>query len=249
MTAHYDTYDYPSYWEGREYEHEAEIYAIKSFLKKIPKIESILEIGTGYGRLTPSYIYRATHIILSDPSGRLLTIARGNFKSKNIKFIHSCLENLPTKLKRKSMDLIILVRVLHHMENLEETFAVIEKLIKKNGYLIIEFANKRHLKATFSEFFRGNFTFWLDIFPKDVTGKKTKKNSIPFKNYHPDTIREFLKKYGFSILEERSVSNIRSLFFKKYLPKETLLFFEKYLQTPLAKISFGPSVFILAKKG
>ncbi|KKQ52733.1 MAG: hypothetical protein UT19_C0003G0070 [Candidatus Woesebacteria bacterium GW2011_GWB1_39_10b] len=248
MPAAYDTYDYPSYWEGREYEHCAEILAIKSFLKKIPKIDSILEIGTGYGRLTPSYIYRGKRVILSDPSGKLLKIARSSFKGKKVKFIHSCLENLPTKLKSKSIDLAILVRVLHHIENPDEAFSVIKKLIKKNGYFIVEFANKRHLKAIISEFFHGNFTFWLDIFPKDVSGKKAKKSNIPFKNYHPDTIREMLEKFGFTILEERSVSNVRSPFLKKYLSKETLLFLEKYLQRLLAKISLGPSIFILAKK-
>jgi len=31
MAAAYDDYDYPSYWEGREYEHEAEVGHSEAF--------------------------------------------------------------------------------------------------------------------------------------------------------------------------------------------------------------------------
>jgi hypothetical protein len=53
MPAAYDTYDYPSYWEGRDYEHGSEEIAIKGFLNRIAKIKTALEIGAGYGRLVP----------------------------------------------------------------------------------------------------------------------------------------------------------------------------------------------------
>ena len=75
MGAHYDSYDYPAYWQDRDYEHNSEIEAIKAFLGKIPEINNILDIGTGYGRLTPTYSFRAKKIILSDPSSKLLSKA------------------------------------------------------------------------------------------------------------------------------------------------------------------------------
>jgi len=75
MAAAYDTYDYPGYWIGREYEHEAEIFAIKSFLKKIPVIKNVVEIGAGFGRLVPAYFFRARRVVLTDPSSKLLKIA------------------------------------------------------------------------------------------------------------------------------------------------------------------------------
>ncbi|MBI2065978.1 methyltransferase domain-containing protein [Candidatus Woesebacteria bacterium] len=250
MAAHYDTYDYPTYWIGREYEHEAEVVALKAFLEKIPKIDTILEIGAGFGRLTPSYLFRARKIILSDPSSRLLAIARDTFgERKNVKFIQSSAENLPRMLSKESVDLIILVRVFHHLKDPNNFFDVSFRLLKKNGYLILEFANKEHLKATFKEFLRGNVTFPLDIFPKHVEGsRRRKKSSLPFLNFHPDIVKHELTERGFEIKEGRSVSNIRSTFFKKFLASDTLIVIERALQVPLYLISFGPSIFLLAQK-
>ncbi len=249
MPAAYDTYDYPSYWEGREYEHQSELIAVSKFLQKIPRIGKTLDIGSGFGRLVPSYFYRAERIILADPSAKILKLAREKFNSPKIRFIHSKLENLDKKIKKNSVDLILLVRVLHHLENPDLALEKIASFLRSNGYLILEFANKRHGKSLLLEFFRGNFTFIMDIFPKEVgVTKKTKKKKIPFKNYHPDVIKEILRKNGFKIIEIRSVSNIRSPFIKKILPLDLLVFFERNLQRLLAKFYFGPSIFILAKK-
>src|SRR3989344_3743876 len=249
MPAAYDTYDYPSYWEGRDYEHKSEVIALKSFLEKIKSIDTILDIGAGYGRLSPLYLFRSKKIILSDPSAKLLKIARNISISKKVKYIQSKLENLNSKIKKGSVDVILLIRVLHHIKDLDEAFFTFNRLIKKGGYLILEYPNKKHLKATFLQLFKGNITFPFDIFPKDLRSKKSiRKNDLPFVNYHPDFIKELLKNYGFKIVESRSVSNIRSPYLKKKIPLEVLLFFEKCLQNILSYINFGPSIFILAKK-
>ncbi len=250
MTAHYDTYDYPSYWEGRDYEHNSEIIAIKSFLEKIPKIRTILEIGCGFGRLTPSYLFRAKKVILCDPSAKLLKLAREkNPQNSNIFYYQASLCNLCEKVRRNSVDLAIMVRVIHHIENIDETFKTISKLVRKGGYFILEFANKKHGKAIFKEIFKGNLTFPLDIFPKDISSPKSKREKkLPFINYHPDTIIQSLKNSGFEIVAKRSVSNIRSSRIKKLLPLPTLLSLERVLQEPLSYIYFGPSIFLLVRK-
>lgn len=250
MSAHYDNYDYPSYWKGREYEHLSEIFAIKSFLNEIPKIESLIDIGAGYGRITEEYIYRAKKIILSDPSARLLKIARNKFKKrKNIKLIQSRIENLEKKVKRNHFDLVLLIRVIHHIENPEKVFKIINHITKKNGYLILEYANKNHFKAIIKEFFRGNFTFPIDISLKDIRCSKNVKNkTLPFINYHPDKIEKLLRDNGFKIIKRRSVSNFRNSLFKRIFPLEVLAEIEGKTQPILEKINFGPSIFILAKK-
>ena len=249
MSSHYDSYDYPSYWEGREYEHNCEVEAIRAFLNKIPETRQILEIGAGYGRLTPTYSFRAKRITLSDPSSKLLSLARRQFTSKNFKFLHSTLDNLPQKLKAGSVDLIVCVRVFHHLEDIEGSIEVMCKLLKNKGYLILEFANKGHFKALISEFLKGNITFPIDIAPKDIRSKKSiKRATLPFINYHPEIIKHKLTECDFNILEVRSVSNIRSPMIKRILPLDTLVALEKILQTPFGFINFGPSIFLLAQK-
>jgi ubiquinone/menaquinone biosynthesis C-methylase UbiE len=249
MPAAYDTYDYPSYWEGRDYEHGSEEIAIKGFLNRIAKIKTALEIGAGYGRLVPSYRFRTKKIILSDPSSVLLKTARENIGNKNVKYIHSRLRNLPKKLRANSVDLVLLVRVLHHINDQDEAFKIIEKILEPHGYFILEFANKCHFKAQIFHFLRGNFTFPLEIFPKDLRTKKAKKKGdILFLNFHPDDIKKKLEDAGFSIVEARSVSNFRSSFLKNILPISLLLSIENLLQKPLSHFDFGPSLFILAQK-
>jgi len=249
MPAAYDTYDYPAYWHGRRYEHESEILAIKHFLQKIKRIESILEIGAGYGRLTPSYIFRGKKITLTDPSAKLLMTARRRYKSKKVKFIQSRLENLPKKVRASSCDMVIMVRVLHHIEDINNTFRVVYRILKDRGYFILEFPNKRHFKATFSEFTKGNFTFPIDIFPRDIRcATNLKKNTLPFINYHPDHIVRILESNNFEIIEKLSASNLRSPLFKKIMPMEFLLFLDQFFYKIFSILNFGPSIFILARK-
>lgn len=249
MAAAYDTYDYASYWEGREYEHQAEIEALKGFLKKIPKIDKILEIGAGFGRLVPAYAHRANKIVVSDPSAGLLKEARENLKKYKLRFVHAGYDTLVDKLKAKSIDLVILVRVLHHIEDPKDCFEAVNRLLDDRGYFILEFANKSHIKAEIKEFLKGNFTYPLDIFTKDIRSKKSKKKKcLPFCNFHPHKIEHLLEETGFEVIEKRSVSNFRNPFLKRTFPKSFVLAIEKLIQKPLAFLNFGPSIFILARK-
>lgn len=249
MAAHYDTYDYPAYWESRDYEHQSELIAISAFLERIKNIGKIVEIGAGYGRLVKSYAFRAKRVVLVEPSAKLLKRARHDLVGDKYRFIQSTVENIGKKVKGKSANVAIMIRVLHHITDIEACFGSVYKILDDNGYFILEFANKQHFKAWFMELKRGNVTFPLDIFPKDIrSARNKKKGTIPFINYHPDIVLDELVKSGFTILEKRSVSNIRSDKLKKHLPLDLLLSVERLFQTLLGNLNFGPSIFVLAQK-
>ena len=130
-----------------------------------------------------------------------------------------------------------------------ELSKIVEKLLKKRGYFILEYPNKSNWKAVFKAFFHGNLTFPHDIFPKDLRSKKSiAKNTLPFFNYHPNKMEKILLDHGFSIIEKRSVSNLRSGPLKKLLSTDFLITLERIFQKPLALLSFGPSIFLLARK-
>lgn len=245
MSSAYDNFDYFSYWKEREYENDSEKLALRRLLAEIPKINTLLEIGAGYGRLTDTYGHRAKKLILTDPSGTHLRRAKNRVMHKNVKFLQVKMESLPKKVKSGSVDLVIVVRVIHHIENVDLLFEVIVKLLKKNGHLILEFANKDHFKAQITELFKGNFTFPFEIFPKNMGEGK---DNLPFKNFHPDDLAFRLQKSGFEIKSKLSVSNFRSTRIKNLIPRDTLNFFESLLQKPLAYVNFGPSIFYLLKK-
>lgn len=249
MTAAYDSFDYPSYWTDREYEHKSEIIALNAFLKEIKKINTIIDVGCGFGRLFLSYSYRAQKIILVDPSIKLLRIAKETFqKRKNVQYIVSNLNGLPKKTRAKA-DLVIMIRVIHHIDDPDKAFEALNRLINKKGYLILEFANKRHGKAVFLSLMHRNFRFFKDRQTSDIrSDRNIRNNSLPFLNYHPEIIENLLNEHGFEVLDKRSVSNVRIPFLKSIMPLELLLAFETLLQKPLANLYFGPSIFVLARK-
>jgi ubiquinone/menaquinone biosynthesis C-methylase UbiE len=248
MAAHYDTYDYPLYWEGRDYEHCAEEIVLAEFLAKTGKVQSILDVGAGYGRLTPVYSNFGSKITITDPSDKLLQIARKHNKGRKFTITKGLLSDLP-KLVGKKHDLVIMVRVMHHIPEIETALTALSELIKPGGYLILEFANKRHFKSLCSEMAKGNFSFSRDLSPKEVKSEKLKHTkTIPFFNYHPKVMVEAINNKGFTIHSIRSVSNFRALFLKKYIPKGVLLKLEKIVQKSLARFYFGPSIFVLAQK-
>jgi ubiquinone/menaquinone biosynthesis C-methylase UbiE len=246
MPAAYDNYDYPAYWDARDYEHQSEVLALREFFNNIPKFKKIVDIGAGFGRLTPTYMYRAKKSILVDPSAQLLAQARGHLKAKNIDFVHSKVENVSKKFKKGEFDVVMMIRVMHHIKDPDLVFDTFSKILAPQGYLILEYANKLHGKALLKNIMKGNFTFPLDIFPQSKTSSKNAP--LPFLNYHPDVIEEKLGKHGFVILDKRSVSNIRSPLIKKHIPTPILLSLEKLIQSSFAKFHFGPSMFILARK-
>lgn len=250
MPAAYDSYDYPSYWKGRDYEHKSEFLAIRKLISKISEIGKVIEIGAGFGRLLPSYHFRSKKVVLTDPSAKLLSKASKKYsRFKNVETVQLKLQNLKVRRELRNFDLCIMVRVLHHIEDIDEAFKIISKLLTRKGYFVLEFPNKSHLKASIRHILKGDLTFPINIFPLDLRSKKSiKRGALPFINYHPYQIIEKLKEYNFEIIEVRSVSNIRSTFLKRFFPINTLIDLEKILQVPLAKVNFGPSFFVLARK-
>lgn len=249
MKAPYDSFDYRSYWTGRSYEHKSEVIAINAFLGKVKKINTITEVGCGFGRLTNNYFFRAKNIILSDPSIKLLNQAQETFKTKkNIKYVVSSVQDLPKKIRTKA-DVVVMVRVMHHIEDPSQAFASIRKIMNKNGYLIFEFANKVNAKAVVKNWLNGRFGYTKNTSAIDIRSVKNIKNkSISFLNYHPKIIKDLLYENNFEITDMRSVSNFRFPFLKRILPLELLLMLEEMSQKILSYFYFGPSIFILARK-
>lgn len=240
----YDFFDYLSYWQGRDYEDKAEKIALKKFFAKIPNKSSIIDIGGGYGRLAEIYVPIFQKCLLIDPSEKLLNEAKKRLKKfKNIEFKKGTAQNLSVKYSK--FDLALMVRVIHHLPKPEKAFREAYKVLKPQGYLICEFANKIHFPARLKAWIKGDFNFTQNLTPVE---RSTKPGSIPFLNHHPKAIKKALEKSGFKIVDRLSVSNFRHQLLKKILPFRILLFLESNLQYLLSKICFGPSIFILAKK-
>lgn len=238
------THNYLRYWDGRDYEQAAEEIAIRRLLKG-KKFKNAVDVGGGYGRLSVVLRDFAISVTLAEPSQQQLDIAKDFLKNKpKVEMKLAQAEKLP--FEDGSLDLAMVVRVIHHLPDPVPAFQEIHRVLKKDGYFLIEFANyanfKNRLKHTAK--FRK-----MPVEPIDIRSEKNKKkDEIPFVNHNPKTVKKQLAQSGFKLEEILSVSNFRSTTLKKYVPKSTLVKLEKLLQKPLAKTYFGPSTVYLLRK-
>lgn len=251
MGAAYDYYDYPSYWEDREYEHKSEVIALKKLFSKIARKEKLIEIGAGFGRLAPVYLPKVGKAYLVDPSSKLLQLAASNLSPSfsNFTTVLGEIQNLPPQINMGDFDIALIVRVLHHIEDPKIVTEAVAKILQPGGFFILEFANKINFKARIRAAIQADFDFTKNLEPADLrTPYSQNQANIHFLNHHPQRVIGLLEESGFKIQEILSASNLRFLAFKRLLPLSLLLSLEKMTQKPLAKFFFGPSIFILAKK-
>lgn len=245
MKAHYDDprFYYDKYWNGREYEHECEVIAIKNLLSN-QHFDKSADIGGGYGRLTTLLSNYSEKVILVEPSAKQRKLATKYLDTKKIQIVNGTVEK--SRLTNNSLDCLILVRVTHHLLDPLIGFNELFRIIRPGGVLVLEFANSLNFKARLRSFFTGQPILYTPI-EKRSPGN-IKKNTINFVNHHPATILKLLKKSGFIFDKKLSVSNFRSSLLKELLPLKLLLKLEKFFQPLLADNFFGPSIFILAHK-
>jgi len=246
MTEYYnDTeFSYDRYWQHRQYEHQSEVLAIKRLLKN-KKFANSCDLGGGFGRLTRHLTNYSENITLVEPSQKMRAMAQKYLADiQNIKIIAGNTEK--TTLPLASQNLVLSVRVMHHIPELNNTFTELSKIIKPNGLLVLEFANSLNIKARIRSWFSGHP---ITRIPLDLRSRaNVTRQSIPFVNHHPDVILQELTTHNFIIKRKLSVSNLRSPFLKKFVPLPALIALEYLLQIPLSWLYFGPSIFILAQK-
>ena len=187
----------------------------------------------------------ADKVTLAEPSIQQLEIAKDFLKD------HPEIDRVLTqaddiKLADKSQDLITMIRVMHHLPDPSAEFKELHRVLRDDGYLLLEVANYAHARNRLKHIVRFKN---LPIEPVDIRTEKNKNESeIAFVNHNPKTVVKQLAHAGFKVEKILSVSNLRSPGLKKIIPKSIMLTLEKIMQPTLAKTYFGPSIFFLIRK-
>ncbi|MBA2279340.1 class I SAM-dependent methyltransferase [Candidatus Saccharibacteria bacterium] len=239
------SHNYLHYWDGRDYEHEAEILAIDRLLKG-KHFKHAVDVGGGYGRLSAILTHYADKVTLAEPSKQQLDIAEDflkDYPTVERKLMQA--DNL--KFTDGSVDLVTVVRVIHHLPDPTAEFAEIARILSPEGYFFLEFANYANFKNRVRHIIRRKK---LPHDPVDIRSDANKHNNeIPFVNHNPKTVRKQLAHAGLRVEKVLSVSNLRSPRLKKILPRGGMVAIESLMQPALAKSYFGPSTVFLARKG
>lgn len=238
------SHNYLAYWEGRDYEHAAEEMAIRRLLKG-KRFKHAVDVGGGYGRLCLLLENYSDKVTLAEPSQQQLDIAK-DFLKGHPEVDRKLLQADDLKFKDGELDLVTMIRVMHHLPEPEDELAEISRVLKKGGAAIIEVANYAHARNRLKHLLKGKK---LPTKPVDIrSAANKKKGEIAFVNHNPKTVIKQFKAVGLEVERVLSVSNLRSPGLKKVVPKRVMLAVEDIMQPTLAKTFFGPSVFFLLKK-
>ena len=228
------TYKEDFWVKAREYEDRAERYALRALLP--PNGGRILEIGAGFGRLAPLY-QGYEEIVLLDYSEDELRDARQTWGDAKTRYTAANWYGLP--FADGAFDTVISVRVLHHAEDLPALMQEIARVLAPGGTYVLEFANKRNLKAILRFVLRRQK--WNPFEPEPV------EYHPMHWDFHPRWIRQLLQSLGFTVERTLTVSHFRAGFLKRLVPASILARADAALQWTGRYFQLTPSVFMRAR--
>lgn len=239
-----EDYNYLDYWQGRDYEHAAEELAIRRLLGR-KHFRAAADIGGGYGRLCILLEEYSEKVTLAEPAKSQLEIAKF-FLNDHPNISMELMQADDLKFPDSSMDLLTMIRVMHHLPDPTREFAEAYRVLGRGGVFILEVANYAHGRNRVKYLLKGKK---LPVEPVDIRSVENRgTDKIAFVNHNPKTVIRQIEKAGFTIEKVLSVSNLRSQKLKKLVPRVIMLNLERIMQPALARTYFGPSVFFLLKK-
>jgi SAM-dependent methyltransferase len=234
----YDGSDYQlSFWEegGRVYEDRVEAVALARLLP--PRGKLLLEIGAGAGRNTPRY-QNFERVVLLDYSLTQLQQAQERL-GRSERFIYVSADAYRLPFSPGLFDTATMIRTLHHMADVPRVLNQVHQALQPRAIFILEYANKRNLKAM--------LRFWFGIQswnPFDLEPVEFAKLNFDF---HPCRIREWLSQSRFFLERQLAVSYFRLEILKRFVPISLLVAMDGLAQWTGKWWQFSPSVFVRAR--
>lgn len=232
--SHYRT----EFWgQGREYEDAAERVALRHLLP--PGGSRLIDIGGGYGRLVP--LYRGyDEVVIFDYALSQLHEAQelwgrgGTDGHPRYTYVAGDFYKLP--FARAAFQTVVMVRTLHHASDARAVLQGVSKILEPGGHFILEFANKRNLKAIVRYLLRCQGWSPFDQQPVEF---------VPLNfDFHPAWIEQLLIQEGLQIQARRAVSTFRIHALKRLVPTQLLVTLDRICQPLGNLLPLSPSVFV-----
>ncbi len=234
----YEGSDYQkTFWEegGRAYEDKAEEIALKRLLPKSGKL--LLEIGAGAGRNTPRY-KGYERIVLLDYSRTQLQQAQERLGESN-RYIYVAADAYKLPFVDGLFDGATMIRTLHHMKDAPAAIRQVRRVLQPSAKFILEYANKLNLKAILRYLLKKQE--WNPFAPEQVEFV-----DLNF-DFHPKTIRKWLKESNFNLVRQLTVSHFRIAIIKQVFPASFLAKMDGLAQLTGDWWQLTPSVFTLSE--
>lgn len=224
------------FWDGqgREYEDLAERIALTQLLPSTGR--RIVEIGAGFGRLAELYAGYEQVVLVDYAVSGLREAQERLGDSGRFVYVAADLYHLP--LAPGTCDTAVTVRVLHHLEDVPAALRGIAAVLRPGGTYVLEYANKRNLKAVARYLMRQQS--WSPFAPEPYEFVR-----LNF-DFHPEWMVQELKRAGFGVDAGKAVSHFRYPFLKRIIPAKTLAAADGAIQDVGAAWKLSPSIFLRA---
>lgn len=232
--CNYEGSDYQtSFWDQgeRAYEDAVEGIALKRLLPTQGNL--MLEVGAGAGRNTPRYA-GFNRVVLVDYSTTQLKQAQTRLGTGD-QYVYVAADAYQLPFVDGLFDGATMIRTLHHMADGPKALRQIRNVLQENAVFILEFANKQNLKAIF-RYLIGKQK-WSPFSPEPVEFV-----ALNF-DFHPKTIRAWLREVGFNLERQLTVSHYRMAIMKKLIPHKLLVWMDSVAQLTGDAWQLSPSVF------
>lgn len=233
----YDGSDYQSsFWDkgGRDYEDQVEVVALGRLLPKMGKL--LLEVGAGAGRNTLRY-QGFERIVLLDYSLTQLQQAKARLGTDR-RFIYVAADVYRLPFVRGLFDGATMIRTLHHMSDAPAALSQVRQVLAPQATFILEYANKRNIKAIFRYLLRRQSWNPFSLEPVEFARLNY--------DFHPRAVRSWLEENGFTIQRQLTVSHFRIGFLKRLVPLGLLVRMDSAAQLTGNLWQLTPSVFVKA---
>ncbi|HIC87799.1 MAG TPA: class I SAM-dependent methyltransferase [Anaerolineae bacterium] len=222
------------FWEkqDRQYEDLAERIALRKLLP--PRGTRLVEIGAGFGRLASLY-ENYEEVVLLDYAVSMLREAKARLgDDPRIIYVAADVYLLP--FVEQLFDTVVMVRVMHHLQDVPRALREIRRILAGNGVFICEYANKRNLKAIGRYLLRRQHWSPFALKPYEFA-------TLNF-DFHPRWMSARFREVGLYPEQELAVSHFRLPFLKRLIPPATLARLDGAFQEVGARWKLTPSVFV-----
>ena len=132
-----------------------------------------------------------------------------------------------------------MIRTFHHMAQPQVALASVRGVLRNGANFVLEYANKRNLKAILR--WLGRRQSWDPFDQEPVEFVELNYN------FHPEAVSGWLLQAGFAIERQLAVSHFRLPLVKSLVPTRVLVAADSALQPTGSWIRYSPSIFVLAE--
>ncbi len=231
----YEGSDYRTrFWEGqgRDYEDQVERLALRRLLP--PAGATLLDVGAGFGRLADEYgDYK--RVVLFDYSRTLLREAQERLgDDPRYLFVAGNWYEMP--FQTGVFEAMVQVRTMHHAADVPTLMSELGRIAAPGGQYVLEFANKRNLKAMLR--YALGRQQWSPYTPEPVEFAALNYD------FHPAWMRRQLQLAGFRPHTTLAVSHFRLPLLKRLVPTPLLADLDRLLQPTGRWWQATPSLFV-----